>query len=262
MFNLTWDDHDERYYYHGLDRGVLYVDGTAYPWNGLTKIDETSDATSQIDYHDGVPFQVDFVPGDYAASISAIYFPDVFDACLGMPQVVDGLFVDAQPLKPFHLSYRTLVGSGGDSDMFGYQIHLVYNAMANLPSRQHQTMSATATPEDFTFPLIAKPVKLTGCRPSAHYFLDTRFMSSDICAQLEKILYGDGLTPGRMPTPDELYMIMDVGDAIIFTDHGDGTWSAKGSNKNVYMTSSNNWIIKNVNGTDHGDGTFTLWDTP
>ena len=260
---LTWDKPDERYYQHGLDRGVLYLkDKDPVAWNGLTGCDENSDSSSTMLYRDGRVYLADVEPGDYSGKITAVFFPDEFSEALGLPEATDGLYVDNQKPKRFGLCYRTLIGSGTAGDMFGYQIHLIYNAMAQVGNRSRKTNTNTTSNLEFDFDIVATPIKLPGYRPTAHYILDTRHMGPSTIAQLEAILYGDSTTPGRLPTPSELFDLMNFGDAITFTDHGDGTWTAKGSYANVHMTGPGTWEILNVNGTDHGDGTYTLEDTP
>jgi len=83
-------------------------------------------------------------------------------------------------------------------------------------------------------------------------------MDKSTITELEDILYVEG----RMPTPIELYDLMNFGDAITFVDNGDGTWTARGSRLNLIDHNNGRWTIKNVNGVDNTDGTFTLQDTP
>lgn len=262
MFNIVWDDPSERYYAHGLDRGVLYLEDSTIPWNGLTSVGETADVEAQTIYQDGQIISARYSAGDYSASINALFFPDAFGEYLGLAEVTDGLLVDNQETKSFGFSYRVLIGSGEVGDRFGYQIHLVYNASTALASRSHETNSETPNTESFAFNVICTPVQMPGYRPSAHYIIDTRYADPVALKALEDILYGSDLTPGRLPTTSELQDTLDVGNTIIFTNLGNGFWSARGSNKNVFMTGPGTWRIKNVNGTDDGDGTYTLWDTP
>jgi hypothetical protein len=260
---IEWDNPDERYYMTGLDRGVLYPKvGDPVPWNGLTSLDEVGNSTKTILYRDGRIFYADVEPGDYEASLSALFYPDEFAVCAGMPAATDGLFVDNQKPQRFGLSYRTLVGSGNSGDIFGYQIHMVYQATATIGTRARKTLTNAPDLMPFTFDICAVPVKLPGMRPSAHYILDTRFLDGATLTQLELILYGDGVIAGRLPEPIELFDMMHFGSAITFIDNGDGTWTARGSSANLIDNGDGTWQILNVNGTDNGDGTFILEDTP
>lgn len=261
---LTWDEPGERYFQHGVDRGVLYPSGgDPVPWNGITGIDEAGNGTSSVYYIDGRVYLADVDPSDFDGKLMAYFWPEEFSVCVGIPETTPGLYVDNQKPKRFNLAYRSLIGSGLEGDMFGYQIHLLYNAMAMIGARSRKTLNNTPAPMEFTFDIVATPVKLPGFRPSAHYIIDTRNLDAAVVQNLEDILYGDSEgSIGALPTPAELYDLLSFGSAITFTDHGDGTWTAHGSAANVHMTGPGTWEILNVNGVDHGDGTFTLSDTP
>lgn len=260
---LTWDNSDERYFQHGVDRGVLYPSVEApVVWNGITGVDESSDSSQTIYYIDGRIYLADVEPGDFKGSLTAYFWPDAFSECLGIPDAGGGLFVDNQKPQRCGISYRSLIGSGTDGDMFGYQIHLVYNAVPTIGNRSRKTINSSPAPMEFQFDLVCTPVALPGFRPSAHYIIDTRHMSPENLATLEAILYGSEDSSPRLPEPLELYDLLNFGSSIIFTDHGDGTWTATGSSSNIYMTGDGTWEIINVNGTDNGDGTYELEDTP
>lgn len=267
---LEWDELDKRYFEQGLDRGALYMMGQdAVAWSGLTGLDEGADGGgTTIVYRDGVIVMADVDATDFKANITAVWFPEQFSECIGAPMVTDGMRVDSQKPLPFHLSYRTLVGQGGRSDPFGYKIHLVYNAVATIGAKQRRTLSPDSSLVEFSFDLVCTPVRLPGYRPSAHYEIDTRFMSEPDIKAVEDILYGTPGVPGRMPTPSELYEMLNFGDAITFVKWTHPTlgecWTASGAYKNVHPNPDKpgTWEILNVIGVDHGDGTYTLSDTP
>lgn len=259
---IEWDKPDERYYQTGVDRGVLYLDETAVPWNGITGVTENGQGASTVLYRDGVIYYADVEPGDFTGSLTAFFWPDEFSEALGMPEVAPGLQIDYQVPQPFSLSYRSLVGSGTSGDMFGYQIHLVYNAIASIGSRTRKTLTNQPEINEFSFELCAVPVYLPGFRPSAHFIIDTRNLAPGVLEVLETILYGTVDTPPRMPSPLEMYDMLNFGSAITFVDHGDGTWSAKGSSSNLIDNGDGTWQILNVNGVDNGDETYQLSDTP
>lgn len=257
---LTWDSPNERYYEHGIDRGVLYIPGKdPVVWNGLTGVDEGSEVgASTVLYRDGIIYLSDVDASDYSGKLTSLFFPDEFSECIGMPMATDGLFVDNQKPKRFGLSYRSLVGSGGENDRFGYRIHLLYNVMASIGTRSRRTLGKSTDPIEFGFDLVATPVKLAGFRPTAHYILDTRFMSQDSIRDLENILYGDGTNPGSLPAPSVLYDMLNFGDAITVIDHGDGTMTIRGSNANVHELDSATAEVKNINATElNGDITIS-----
>lgn len=259
---IEWGKADERYFHHGIDRGVAYVaNQPPMPWNGIAGLDEAGGGTHTILYRDGQVILSDVEPGDFEGSLTVYQYPDGLSGHLGIPQVAPGLFADNQRPKPFNLSYRSLVGSGTSGDMFGYQIHLVYNAIATFGVKSRRTLTDTPDMMVFTLDLKCTPIRVGPLRPSAHYIIDTRFLQPNVVLQLESILYGSGEIVGAMPNPNQLYDLMAFGSAIIYTDHGDGTWTAEGSSSNIEEHPDGTWTIRNTNGFDNGDGTFVLNDT-
>lgn len=258
---IIWDDPDKRYYQHGLDHGVLYIPNLdPVAWNGLISFDEGEDGSTEVMYRDGVVYLADAEPSDFSGKITAMMYPDQFSKCIGMGKATDGLYLDNQKPSRFSMSYRTLIGSGTRGDMFGYQLHLVYNCMATIGQRQRRTIGADVNPVEFNFDVVCTPVKLAGYRPTAHYVIDTRGMSKSTVASIEEILYGTDTTPGRMPTPTELFDLMNFGDALTVTVHTDGTYTVVGSSDNLEELTENSFIMRNINGTDNGDGTYVISD--
>lgn len=258
---IDWDDPDDRTFEHGLDRGVLYMSGKdPIPWNGLMSVDEGGSGAATLYYRDGIIYLADADAGDFEAKMTTIHFPRDFGECLGYPEVTDGLFADNQKPKRFGLSYRTLVGSGSRGDMFGYQIHLVYNAMAVIASRSRKTIGSGVSPVEFNFDLVCTPVKLAGFRPTAHFVIDTRNMSESVLEELEDLLYGTGETPGVLPPPEVLYDIMNFGDSMVFRVHTDGTYTVTGSSTNLIDLGGGKFRMKNINAVDIGSGKYTVSD--
>lgn len=259
---LNWDAPDERYYAHGLDRGVLYLPGRdPIPWNGLTGFDEgVESSVTTMYYRDGVVYLADAEASDFSGKVTSIFWPPEFGECLGFPQVVDGLFVDNQKPKRFGMAYRSLIGSGTRGDMFGYQIHLVYNAMAAIGTRSRRTLGENIETMEFDFDLVCTPVKLAGYRPTAHYVIDTRNMSKSKIAEIENILYGDAVTPGELPDPQILFDLMNYGDAITVVVHTDGTFTVEGSAEHIFALDNHHFQMNNINGVDNGDGTYVISD--
>jgi hypothetical protein len=145
--------------------------------------------------------------------------------------------------------------------MFGYEIHLVYNAIASIGTRTRKTMNQAPEIMEFSFEVVATPVRVRGYRPSAHFIIDTRNLADGMLEQLELILYGSEAEDARLPHPEELYDLLKFGSSIVYIDHGDGTWTASGSSSNIIDHGDGTFSILNTNGVDHGDGTYTLSDT-
>lgn len=240
---LTWDPPNERYYHQGLDRGVIYI-GADPPvtWNGLVEVNEGGTSNTEIIYRDGKVILADIDASDFEASVSAVFFPDELSACLGIPKAAENFYVDNQKPKRFGFSYRTLVGSGSTGDMFGYQIHLVYNALASIGQRSRKSLSDSPEMMPFDFNLVCTPIKVTGFRPSAHYIIDTRGMNVGQITDLENILYGAGVVAGRLPTPTELFSLLNFGVTMKVHNNGDGT---------VKITSAETYMTENLDGSSY-----------
>lgn len=258
---VTWGDPNKRLYAQGLDRGVLYIPGLdPVAWNGLISFEEGGAGATTLYYRDGAVYLADADASDFSGKMSAMFWPDEFGACIGIPEATDGFFVDNQKPKQFNLSYRTLVGSGAKGDQFGYQIHLVYKTMATINTRTRQTIGNDTAPVQFDFDIVCTPVKLPGFRPTSHYIIDTREMSATTRGQLEDILYGTESTPGELPDPEVFFDLMNFGDALVVTVHTDGTFTVVGSNDNVHPIDDYHFQMNNINGIDNGDGTYVISD--
>lgn len=266
MTRLTWSDPGERYFETGLDRGVLYPNtGSGVPWNGLISLDEDASPGVNTYYQDGRPYLNVPVPKEFSGTLKAYTYPDIFAEIMGYAQVTQGMYVDSQMGDSFGLTYRTRVGNDLEGVDFGYKIHLVYNAVVGAPSASYQSMSNSISASDFSWGISTSPMPLEGFRPMAHLILDTRTMNPTELAQVEDLLYGTSSSAPILPTPQEVYDLLTVGDHIDIIDNLDGTWTAIGSAENVYLTGPGEFEIDNVNavipGAD-GPGSYDVSSTP
>lgn len=256
---LEWDKADERYFQHGVDRGVLYPeDKPAVVWNGITGVDESGNGTTTVHYVDGEIFLTDGEPTDYSGKLTAFYYPNELNDCIGMPEVADGFRIDNQKPQRFNLSYRALIGSGLSGDMFGYEIHLLYNVVASIGSKSRKTVNDSPDPMSFEFDLSATPVPLPGYRPSSHFVIDTRYLQPGRIEELEEILYGDSAS---LPNPEDIFELINFGDTITVTGTADHI-KFEGRRSKVYLLNKDEFQIDGINAVDNGDGTFTVSDGP
>lgn len=222
MAKLQWDQPGQRLFETGIDRGVFYKEDTfGVAWNGLTAVDEKfDDDTIEPVYFDGVKVNSNAKIGDFAATLSAITYPDEFLLYEGIADLGGGLHMDGQNTKRFGLSWRTMVGNDIDSTDHGYKLHILYNATAVVTQRSRATLGSRTEPTPFSWDLTTVPVPIEGFRPTAHVIFDSRFIPADILAAVEGILYGttavsDFIYDGG-PAPDIPRIEIDGGDA--FTD--------------------------------------------
>jgi hypothetical protein len=248
MARITWDQEADRIYQTGLDRGVLYLDDTGYPWNGLTSFDDQSSQDTQQVYFEGLPAINIPVVGDITAKLKAFTYPDEFAQCLGQVEVEPGLIVDNQNGRPFNLSFRTLVGNASVGTQLAYKIHILYNLVAQPGAVSYDTIDDKNPLVEFEWGVIGKPSIFDGHSPTAYIIADSRDLLPVDLVQLETILYGDITSDPYLPPMDELFEILESTFQILITDHGDGSWTATGSDEFITMTNPTTFQITDVTG--------------
>ena len=211
MSKLVWDKSGERIYETGVDRGVLFPkdDAGEYQsgvvWNGLTAVNETpSGAEANPIYADNVKYLNLMSAEDFGASIEAYTYPDEFAPCQGIAAPAVGVSIGQQTRREFGVSYRTLIGNDVDGTDHGYQIHLVYNALAAPSEKGYSTVNETPEAITFSWSITTTPVAVTGHKPTAHLEIDSTKASAAILKQLEDMLYGTESEESKLPTPDEV----------------------------------------------------------
>lgn len=227
MTRLDWNAPGSRFYEAGVDRGVLFVEGSAgVPWNGLTSVNESpSGGDPKSFYVDGVKYLVLSSAEEYEGTITAYTYPDEFEPCNGNVEPRSGMFLAHQPRKSFSMSYRTMVGNDL-SESAGYKIHIIYNALASPSERENGTITDNTDPNDFSWKITCKPPPMHGYRPTAHVVFDSRTTDPSVMGIIEDILYGSDEDLSRLPTFDELLAAYDTISTLVVVDNGDGTWTA------------------------------------
>lgn len=205
MTALVWDKSGERVFETGVDRGVLYLkDNRVVVWNGLTSVEDNTAEDTNPYYLDGAKYLEYISPGDFSANLKAYTYPVEFDDVNGILKPVAGLRVHDQPPKSFNLSYRTKVGDDLDGIDAGYIIHILYNIIANPDSKAYETISDQTNPIEFSWNLSATPVRSGNWRPTAHFSIDSREISTELLQSFEDILYGTSEVDPSLPTIDEI----------------------------------------------------------
>ena len=216
--NVTdWDTTGNKFYETGVDRGVLYPwdsaqnkygDGVA--WNGLTSINDSPSGADPTDlWADNIKYLSIRAAEEYGFTINAYQSPDEFDECDGMRSIGTGVTITQQNRKMFGFSYRTLVGNDTDYNDHAYKIHLIYGATCSPSDKDRSTVNDSPDAVEFSWECTTTPTPITGFKPTAHIVIDSRKFkgnasSEALLANFEKILYGDGLTVAKLPTPDEV----------------------------------------------------------
>lgn len=208
MTELQWDQAGDRRFETGVDRGVLYLpDNSGVPWNGLTSVAEGSSRSSKPYYMDGVKFLDHEVLGEFAGKITALTYPDEFEALQGVLPFAPGVLLYDQPGKTFGLSYRSTLGND-ISPLVGYRIHVLYNLRAVPDDITHTSQGSDVSPVEFGWSVTSTPPMVFGIRPTAHISFDTRRMGVSELTALEEALYGSDEADAYLPAfPDLIEMV-------------------------------------------------------
>lgn len=264
MSILVWDEIGTRTYETGIDHGVLYLaDGSAIPWNGLTSITESFDKESTPTYFDGQKINDLVTPGDFAASMKAVTYPDEFLEFEGLAKARHGLHYDNQRPKPFCLSYRTLVGNDVDGTA-GYKIHILYNVTALPNDKAYNSSSESISLTEFEWNITAVPEEVPGFYPTAHIVIDSRDIHPLLLQDIETMLYGNDTVEASLTPMAELVAYLNTWFLVKITDNGDGTWTAQADHPGYITfdeTDPTKFILSNVNATYLDPDTYEIEDT-
>jgi hypothetical protein len=216
MAQLVWGTVGQRYYETGIDRGVLFIDGEAVAWNGLTSVNEApAGGEAKPFYLDGIKYANISAAAEYASTIEAFSSPRQFARCDGTASLGNGLFATEQPRKSFNFSYRTRVGNDVEGTDFGYKIHLVYNALTAPTTRNYASLTNSVEAGALSWAITTVPPRVTGIKPTAHLIIDSSQTPSNLLAAIEDILYGTETTAPRFPDIIELSTMFNEGGLII-----------------------------------------------
>lgn len=202
MTRLEWNASGKRLYTAGVDRGVLYPSsGPGVPWNGLIAVEENSSGgESEGYYYDGVKY-LHFVASDeFEGTLEAYMYPSQFQPSDGRATLAPGLYAGNQGRTRFGLTWRNLLGDDVQGIERGYELHLLYNAVAEPSDKRAQTMGQNVDPQNFKWTLNATPPGATTYKPTAHFVINSTEVSAAGLANLEDRLYGSSTLAPSLPT--------------------------------------------------------------
>lgn len=266
MAQLHWNSVGQRRYEQGVERGVLYIpgDGVAVPWNGLISVEASSDSTVEALYYNGIKY-FDFVTrGDFKGRLKAFTYPEefeIFDGVLESPN--NGIFITGQrPTGNFHLSYRTNIGNDIDGYL-GYKIHVLYNLTAKPALKTYETITDNPAAAEFVWDLTSVPVEAFNLHPTSHIIFDTTKMHEGAIYEIERVLYGTTTTDPQVLSVDEFELLASVAPEIVVIDHGDGTWSATGSDYYLRLNpGGQEFRIEGIDALYLNETTYEISTTP
>lgn len=218
MTRLQWGELTQRYFEAGVDQGVLYV-GTnpGVPWIGLISVNESrSGGEPKPRYHDGVKISNHATLEEFEGSIDAFTYPIEFEPCDGVMALQNGLRATRQRRRSFSLSYRTKVGNAIEGLDHAYRIHILYNLQATPSERKYPTLSNQTNPTVFSWDVSARPDRVSGLIPTAHFVIDSRLVPAELMTTVENMLYGTPATDPELPTAGELIFLFDSFEDFVY----------------------------------------------
>lgn len=262
MSILVWDAIGDRTYESGVDRGVIYLPfGSPIPWNGLTSVTEKFEKDTESVYFDGRKIHELTHPGNFAASMSAVTYPDELTQLEGYGEIRNGVFIGDQPPQVFDLSYRTKIGNDLDPDK-GYKIHIVYNVTAIPSDKTYDTISDSPSLVQFQWDIYATPEEIPGFRPTAHFIIDSTVANAGMLTAVEAMLYGtDEVDASLLPIEDFISLVTTYSDIQIL-DNGDGTWTLNTILPDIVTVDVDGmFVLTNVDAENIDANTYTITDS-
>ena len=219
MSKIVWDNIGEKIAETGVKQGVLYpmakgLYTAGKAWNGLTSINEApTGAEASPFYADNTKYLELMSEEEFAGTIGCYTYPDEFKPCIGEKELATGVSIGQQRHQPCGLCYRTEVVNDTDGMEYGYKLHLVYNCLIGVSSRDHTTQNESPELEELSFDFTATKVPVADSKPTAHLIIDTTKLAEGDLAKLtalEDQLYGTESDEATLPTPDEVAAIFET----------------------------------------------------
>jgi hypothetical protein len=218
MARVSWTNVGDRVFEAGIDRGVLYVDGSpGVPWVGLIAVNqEQSGGEAKPRYQDGIKIGNRTSPEQFEAAIEAFTYPLEFERCDGTYRSDNGLRITQQRRKSFGMTYRSNVGNDVDGLSHGYKLHILYNLKAEPSNRGFQTLTDASEPSTFSWKVTSRATQILGHRPTAHFWVDSRDVPAALLQQLEDILYGTEMEEPTLLSAGELLFMFDSFEDTVY----------------------------------------------
>jgi hypothetical protein len=275
MSRIQWGAVGDKKYKAGVDRGVLYLantDGeydTGVAWNGLTTVTESpSGAESNKQYADNGVYANLLSAEQYDGTIEAFFSPPEFDECDGTRVPVPGIRIGQQPRRGFGFCFRNLIGDDVSGQEAGYELTLVWGALASPSEKAHNTLSDSpelaALSWDFsTTPIPVGVIDGTEYKPSSYLKISALEVDPTDLATLEDMLYGDSGTDPSLPTPADVVAVFEAGLTLVNlgTAANQPTYNAGTHVVTLPAVTGVQWKINGVNKAAGAQPAMSVGDT-
>ena len=239
MSILAWSILDAPYE-SAIEKGVLYSD-SAITWNGLVSVNEISTNNEFSTYFEGVRNFNGARSGEFNTDIETFTYPEVLE---DKKSIFTGF------------SYQTKVGVNR------YRIHLVYNPIFYLDSKNHVSNSEIIEPELFSWKMSTTAIMIDGFAPFSHLYIDVDSVNKDLLTSyLEQIFYGSEENNAYIPAPTDLIRLFEENPSsniLLVLDHGDGSWTAVGSDEVVKLLDDTSFEIDSPSAMMLNQTTYTV----
>ena len=223
MSRLVWDQTGQKYYQHGVDRGVIYPLTSAgtyplgYAFNGLREVQLNNDGGDPTKlYANNNVYGMSRGRVDKEGSATFYTYPDVLRECWGWREVAPGMILDQQTIKMFGMTYRIMIEN--DTGDENYELHFLYGVSMTPPDITAGTDEDDVEAQELDTDFTTVPVPVTGSRPVAHFLVDSRTIPAAKLAEIENIIYGTDDTNARLPLPDEIITLINTNnDPVTYT---------------------------------------------
>ena len=206
MTAIVWGKHDNKTYFNGIDRGVVYTSALSEPWDGLVSVENKSTGGDIEDlYLDGVKRGTLTNSEFYSATIKAFSTTSIVESAIGNTAIGGGLFAETNIRNVFSMSYRSFIGNESSSSV-DYRIHFLYNLLIKKPTIINETRDDDSDLDTLTYDVSSSPdVTITAQPPFYHLYVDTRSITSTAkLTTLENFIYGTSSVNPSMPTALQL----------------------------------------------------------
>lgn len=210
-YGVVWHSPGSRVYTVGTDRGMLYPinEAPGVPWMGLVSVEEEPINGEIKPIHiDGVRRRNQHFLEEFSATITAYSAPKEFAPCEGEREIVPGLFLGQQHREEFGFSYRSFIGNDVGELGKDYELHIIYNALAEPTSITNSTISDSPEAVTRSWKIETTPLDVMDNQPSARIRLDSRFVDPERLMEIQYILYGTLTEEPRLPLIDEIFEIL------------------------------------------------------
>ena len=229
----------------GIHKGVIYGKDYAQPWNGLVRVNSGIDGGGDTTaYYDGEKYKQAPNQETFSGSIEAFTYPRILEELDGY---INGFYYH-QLRKPFGMSYMTST-----------ELHLVWNVFLSPSARLQKTTTDEDEGELFKWDFVTSAEAVPSARPTSHMIIPLGIEQyADPYTDLINELWGTEVNDARLPSPTEVVQIFETYAQFRIIDHGDGTWTAIGSEDRIKMLTIDKFEITSPTAIYVSDTTYTL----